>query len=191
MGNVEDSEFAQLLEQVQHGSQEAGWSLVESYGPAILRVVRSRLSLKMRSKFDSIDFVQAVWKSFFSRSIHLQTFEGPDQLVAHLATLARNKVIDECRRRLVTKKHEVSRERSIYRQESGKPINISSSDPTPSEVAIARERWTALMADQPEHYKKILQLRYEGETYQAIANQLGLHERTVRRAVRSILHHSY
>ena len=97
---------------VREGSQDAGWKLVETYGPHILRVVRRSLSQDLRTKFDSIDFVQAVWASIFAEPTRLATFEQPEQLIAYLAAVARNKVVDEFRRRVQTQKFDVKRERA-------------------------------------------------------------------------------
>ena len=55
-----DDEFGLLLEQAQSGSQDAMCQLIERYAPYIVRVVRRKLSRAIRSKFDSLDFVQAV-----------------------------------------------------------------------------------------------------------------------------------
>jgi RNA polymerase sigma factor (sigma-70 family) len=53
-------------------------------------------------------------------------------------------------------------------------------------MAIARERWHQIMDDQPEHYRRIIQLRLEGYTYQDIADTLQLAESTVRRFLKRL-----
>src|SRR6478736_4128141 len=67
-----ESEFAALIEQVRAGSQEAAWTLVEKYGRDVQRFVRRTLHQRLRSKFDSLDFVQIVWGSFFRAPDRLQ-----------------------------------------------------------------------------------------------------------------------
>ncbi len=52
---------------------------------------------------------------------------------------------------------------------------------------MARERWEAIMRDQPSHYQEIVRLRLRGETYQSIAEELQLNERTVRRVLERLL----
>ena len=176
-------DFQTLMQQVQAGSPEAATELVEAFGPHLIRVVRRHLDRKLRAKFDSVDFVQAVWGSFFANSHRLGTFDQPEQLVAFLVTLARNKVVEEFRRRLQTKKHNVNRESPLPAGADGNADLISGRYPTPSQVAIAREQWDQLLAGQPDHYQQIIQLRYQGATYREIAEQLEITERTARRVI--------
>ena len=57
-----DDNFRSLICHVREGSEDAAWDLVEQYGEAIRRAVRRALNERLRSKFDSLDFVQLVWK---------------------------------------------------------------------------------------------------------------------------------
>ena len=91
MTTVANGEFATLVAQVREGSQEAAREMVEHYSPQILRVVRRSLCREIRNKFDSQDFVQAVWASLFTHREQLQEIETPAQLAALLGTMARNK----------------------------------------------------------------------------------------------------
>jgi DNA-directed RNA polymerase specialized sigma24 family protein len=63
---------------------------------------------------------------------------------------------------------------------------IAGREPTPSAVAIARERWDSLMQEQPPQVRTILNKRLAGAKYSDIADELGLHERTVRKAVKKV-----
>ena len=94
----EQEEFANLMQRLRNGSEEAARELLDRFGSYILRVVRRRLSRELRSKYDSVDFVQAVWASFFAEDSQDRRFDHPDALIAFLATLAQNKVIDAVRR---------------------------------------------------------------------------------------------
>jgi len=69
--------FQALLRQVQHGSPEAARELYDTYVNHVLRGVRVRLWHRMRSKYDSQDFVQQVWASFFDEPERLPDFESP------------------------------------------------------------------------------------------------------------------
>jgi RNA polymerase sigma factor (sigma-70 family) len=131
----------------------------------------------MRSKFDSSDFVQSVWKSFFAHPDKLASFDRPEQFIAFLVTMARNKVGAEFRRTVLTEKRDVNREQPLYGD------TAASNEPTGSQVAIARERWEQSLAGQPEHYRRVADLRLAGLNYEDIAERLGLHERTVRMIV--------
>jgi RNA polymerase sigma factor (sigma-70 family) len=175
-------EFARLLRQVRDGSESAAWALVEKYGEHILRAVRRRLSCEIRSKFDSADFVQAVWASFFACSHRIKQIASPEELTALLATIARNKVISELRRRLASRKYDVRREVPIVNSEPATRQNA-----TPSAIAIAKERWRAIVDNQPSHYRQIISLRLAGNTQAEIADKLQVSERTVRRVLVRLL----
>src|SRR5438445_10752725 len=94
-------DFAALLERVRDGSEDACVELVERYGSFVYRAVRRKLNWKMRSTFDSGDFMQAVWASFFEDRKCLVELPTARDLVFYLTSLARNKVIGEFRRRYV------------------------------------------------------------------------------------------
>ena len=176
------SDFRTAMNGVRAGSPDAVWNLIEVYGPHIQRVVRRKLDRRMRSKFDSLDFVQMVWASFFRNPNEICSFEQPQDLVKYLATLARHKVIEEYRRRMRTKKYNVTRERSLQDSEvTHRPI--ASMQPTPSQIAIAREQWERLMRNQGERDRSIVQMRIRGATFVEISQQLGIHERTARKVI--------
>src|SRR5262245_50351321 len=106
-------ELRDLMERLRQGSSEAAQELFETYGPHVLRVVRRKLDKKLRAKFDSTDFEQAVWASFFIYPTHGYHFEQPEELIAFLANLAHNKLVDALRQRYRTEKYNVNRERSL------------------------------------------------------------------------------
>src|SRR6516225_2591750 len=92
-GNIRD-----LLERIKDGDEDAARELLSRYESKVRLVVRRQLPRLLRSRFDSIDFLQSVWGSFFHR---IQTepidLNEEENLIAFLAWAARNKVIDEYR----------------------------------------------------------------------------------------------
>jgi hypothetical protein len=58
-------ELTDLLERARQGCQQAARLLYERYGPAVRHAVRRRLAPSLRRHFDSADFIQSVWGSFF------------------------------------------------------------------------------------------------------------------------------
>lgn len=184
---IEDQEhFATLMRRVREGSQDAARELVELYQPHILRAVRRRLNRSLRSKFDSTDFMQAVWASFFANLPASNSLDRSESLVAFLSQLARNMVIDEFRRRLQTDKYDLSREKSLDSSSIFPERALVGPSPTPSQLAVARERWDQLLQGQPPLHQRILALRRLGNTCEEVATKLGVHERTVRRVIRKI-----
>jgi RNA polymerase sigma factor (sigma-70 family) len=183
-----DDAFRSLMDRVREGSEDAAWELVNEYGESIRRAVRRVLNDKLRSKFDSLDFVQIVWNSFFHVRDKSDRFNRPEELAAYLVAMAKNKVGMEVRRRLMTEKHNVRNEQSLDQlQASGHP-DLATRQPTPIDVAIAREQWDRLLEGQPAHYREIIHLRLQGHTYQSIADAVQVDECTVRRFLKRLLH---
>ena len=174
------------MQQVLAGSQDAAWTLVEEYGPYVLRAVRRHLPRTLRSKYDSQDFVQAVWKSFFAAKHNLENIQAPQQLIGFLAASARNRIVDEYRKRTQTKKYDVKRERSLEGRKDTPTHDLPSSDPTPSAIAMCREEWELFMNRQPARYRVIVQLRFMGKTQEEIAGNLNISDRTVRRVLKRV-----
>ena len=182
----DNAAFQDLTRRIREGSEDAAWELVERYGEEIRRAVRRLLNDKLRSKFDSLDFVQLVWSSFFRARDQLDRFECPAALAKFLIVMTRNKVGMETRRRLRTEKYNVHRETPLDEPEPR--TSSDSKQPTPSHIAIAHEQYLRMLSGQPSHYRRIVQLRLEGFTHQEIADQLGLAESTVRRFLTRLFH---
>ena len=94
----DDSPFETAVKKLSTGSEEAIWDFIQTYGPHIQRVVRRRLHHKLRSKFDTVDFVKMVWVSFFASPDRIAQFETPEDVIRYLFVMAKNKVIEESRR---------------------------------------------------------------------------------------------
>ena len=60
---MNNDDFSRLLRRAIEGEVAATSELLTRCEPEIQRIVRANLPRKIRSKFDSMDFVQAVWKS--------------------------------------------------------------------------------------------------------------------------------
>ena len=182
-----DEEFEVLLERVREGSEQAIRELVDAYEGHVRRVVRRRLNKSLRAKFDSLDFVQSMWASFFENRGEIAEFDSPEALAGYLAKIVSNKVVEQCRRYLQTEKHNINRERSLHGAEAGESLQPPSPRSTPSEVVHAREQWQRLVENQPAHYQRMVLLRAEGATYTEIAAELEVDESTVRRVLKRLL----
>lgn len=181
-----DQEFADLLRQVKGGSSEAAWELIKRYGPHVQRVVRRSMSRRLRPQFDSVDFVQAVWASFFHDPAQIHSFETPAGVIGYLAAMARNKVIDENRRRLNTQKHNAHPTMSLEDCDAA-DSDLVDHQPRPSQVAVARERWNRLVDEQPERYREIVRMRFMGMSFAEIGRRLDVDESRVRQIVAELL----
>src|ERR1700752_2326664 len=105
-----EQEFKQLLREISQGSEEAARKFLDEYGGYIIAVVRKRLHKKLRSKFDSQDFLQDVCASFFREPPPAEVFADSKALLKYLAKMARDKVFATSRKRLVRDRFNVNRE---------------------------------------------------------------------------------
>lgn len=76
-------------------------------------------------------------------------------------------------------KYNILLERS-FDDSSLSDADLPAGGPTPDEVAIAREAWSRLVAEQPAQYREVIRLRFEGATFSEIAARLKIDERTVQ-----------
>jgi RNA polymerase sigma factor (sigma-70 family) len=185
--NAGQSSLTELVEQARRGSQFAQRQLVEEYGDAVLRVVRRTLNQRLRTRFDSLDFVQDVWVSFFRNVGSKDLVETPRDLAAFLIGIARNKVVDANRQQLDTARFDLRREQSLHQRKTKSdqtgPVDVPARQPSASQVAMAHEAWTRLVERLPKRYRDILALKRDGYDTNEIAARLNIHERTVRRVI--------
>jgi len=178
--------FQDLMRRVREGSEDAAWEVFERHGGYILRAVRRVLNPKLRSKFDSIDFTQRVWLSFYRVRDKVDHFETPQQLAEFLAGMARNKVHMEVRRRLLTPTYNVGREVRFDDVRDEDDSGRAAPQPEPIDAAIVREQWERLLQDQPPHYRRIIELKSQGYSCVEIGTILSLDARTVRRFLKRL-----
>jgi RNA polymerase sigma factor (sigma-70 family) len=168
--------FEQLWRAIRAGQSSEYRQLVGACTPHLLKVVRKRLDRRLRPRFDSIDFAQAVWLSFVAQLSQLPDFESTDELQNYLAQMAANKVVDEVRKQL-------GQCRDVSREDPEADSGIAPSQSTPSQFAIANERLERLKAGRPAAHQQIIQLKLDGESLPDIAQTVGLSERQVRRVL--------
>src|SRR5271165_5802093 len=104
-------DLASTWQDAQKGDPNAWETLFKECYPKVRRVVRRKLNRSMRSLYDSTDFASDVMKSL-AANLNQLTFVSVESLVAFLAHVAEQKVIDEYRRRH-TLKRDVTRERRL------------------------------------------------------------------------------
>jgi RNA polymerase sigma factor (sigma-70 family) len=180
-------EFDRLMERVRGGCPKAIEEMLQRYGGHIREIVRQHLHHKLRTQFDSVDFQQDVWKSFFTGDAKHLDFSSHQALLRYLAEMASHKVIDVHRRRMESAAHGTQRELPLAEIDSAQVApEVAARNPTPSEFAIANEEWQRLLAEQPPHHRCILELRRQGHTHAEIARTLRLSEKMVYRVLRSL-----
>lgn len=185
-GGVSDQTgFGALMDRVRAGEAGAYEELLARYGDAVRAAVRRRLHDRLRTHYDSLDFVQDVWASFLALEPDRYRFADQDALVRFLCQVARNKVVEVFRRRFATRKFDITREEPLP-SGGGSAVGPAGRDPTPSQFAVAGERWADLMRRLPEGQRAVLERLRDGHTHEEVAAMLNVSVRTVERIVRRL-----
>ncbi|MCA1686535.1 MAG: sigma-70 family RNA polymerase sigma factor [Planctomycetia bacterium] len=181
----QESDIPAFLARIQAGDEDAARDLLRRYEAEVRLVVRRQLPRLLRSRFDSLDFLQSVWGSFFRRvRSGPAEFEDSRHLVAFLARAAKNKVIDEYRR-AASRKQDMHREEPLW-VDGGRPRDVAAVTDSPSDVAEAREVFSRLKEMVPEDRRTILELKAEGLSSRDIGERLAISERTVQRVLEDL-----
>jgi RNA polymerase sigma-70 factor (ECF subfamily) len=179
-------EFAQLIERVRAGSEDAARELIARYGGAVIRVIRSRLDRKLRAKYDSADLAQDVWASFFNGALSRYPLRTPTDLAHLLTRMAGHKAVDAFRAWHHTRRRrEHLMDSATVRQEVR---DVCAGQKSPSQAVAVEEEWEQVLQQQSARDQRILILLRQGHSYQEIADELGVAERTVRRVVMRLAH---
>jgi RNA polymerase sigma factor (sigma-70 family) len=186
---VDDADLAERMARARAGDQGAVRALLERFEDDVRMVVRVKLPRALRSKFDSMDFVQSVWQDVFTREVlDPDRFENARHLLGYLAGVARNKVLEEQRRRTRTRKYDLGREEPLYvrRGDRDVPRDVAGTGPTPSQDVQARDRLAQILAGLSPRERQVVDLRRKGLTYADIAERMNMHEGAVRRIIDAI-----
>ncbi len=163
-----DENFQSIFARVRQGDDEAARELVRRYEAQIRRVVRIRLTEPgLRRRFDSVDICQSVLGDFFVRAA-LGQFEidTPEQLVALLSQMARNKLIQYVRRERAQRRDE--------RRVAATPVEehpASDGGQTPSQIVAARELLEASRALLSEEERDLIDRRAAGQSWEELARE--------------------
>jgi RNA polymerase sigma factor (sigma-70 family) len=179
-------DLSRILEEAQNGNQMAWETLFKECYPKVRRVVRRKLNRSLRSLYDSTDFASDVMGNLVANLDRLK-FPSVDSLLAFLARVAEQKVIDEHRRQH-TLKRDIARDQSISAShEDEGPIQLPSGGPTASQLAQAHEveEWLRSRPDETE--RTIIELRQAGCSNSEIAEQTGWDVRKVQRFLKNLL----
>jgi RNA polymerase sigma-70 factor (ECF subfamily) len=178
----ETAGFSGLVAGLRAGDPSAVDALCRHYAPFIRAAVRRQLHPRLRTRFDSLDFVQDVWASFLAIPAERYTFDTPGALCAFLTRMAHHRVVEVCRRRFGTLKDDINREQGA----SDTGDRIKSPVPTPSQWVIADEEWEQLRGRFPEGQRVVLELLRDGHSYEDIARLADVSVSTVNRIVRRL-----
>jgi RNA polymerase sigma-70 factor (ECF subfamily) len=166
---MESPSFRSLVQRVRRGDQQAAAELLRHYEPHIRRVVRVRLTDPgLRRTFDSSDICQSVMADFFVRTALGQfELESPEQLIALLATMARNKLIHH-----VDKQHAARRDVRRLEKTGVEDLAVAGKDPTASQIVADRELLAAARARLTSEEQYLADQRALGRPWLELAKEL-------------------
>jgi RNA polymerase sigma factor (sigma-70 family) len=183
-------EFEQLMERVRAGCPDAAQALYDRFSDAVRRVVRRNLAQRLRRQYDSTDFTQSVWASFFMVPAEQFTFANPESLVAFLSRVAYNKVTDATRQRMGTQKNDLQRETELDSPGPHDQTPLAEVLPaptaTPSQYVMAEERWQRLLDAHPPGHQRVLEMLRQGHSHVEITHSLGVHPKVIQRLVQQV-----
>jgi RNA polymerase sigma-70 factor (ECF subfamily) len=167
---ADETTFADFLERIRAGDEEAAAELVLRYEAAVRLAVRMRLGdARLRRVLDSMDVCQSVLASFFVRAAAGQyDLKRPDHLVRLLVTIAHNKVAHQARRHRAGNR-DLRRNAAL---DAG-ARELAGADPSPSRVASGRELLAEVRRRLTPEELRVADLRAEGREWAEIAATLG------------------
>lgn len=159
--------FTELLARVRRRDDDATRRLFHLCEPELRRIVRVRLRSVRRDQ-ECSDLLQSVFCNFYVR-VTAGQFEiaSMDDLIRLLATMAWNRLRDWVR-------HDQTQRRG--RGDPGQRLGleqIPTGEPTPVDLAVARELQATIMARLPEAERDIVEQRLQGQTWAELAHRRG------------------
>ncbi|HEV3117331.1 MAG TPA: sigma-70 family RNA polymerase sigma factor [Gemmataceae bacterium] len=170
-----------LLQRLCHGDAAAAEQVFVTYEPYLRKVVRRQLPDRLRTRFDSTDIVQSVWRDLLDgfRKAGWR-FASTAQLQAFLVKVTRNRFIDRCRQ------HSPALDREKWLTEVEPHDMPAAPGPDPSQEAEANDLWQRMLLLCPPEHRELLQLKRAGVPLPEIAARTGLHVGSVRRVLRTL-----
>jgi RNA polymerase sigma-70 factor (ECF subfamily) len=167
----DDETIRDLLQRVRGGDAEAAAELVRRYEPEIRRAIRVRLTdPRLRRVLDSMDVCQSVLGNFFVRVAAGQyDLAEPGQLLALLAAMARNKVLDHARRQQAARRDQ----RRIEAGSSQALTRLVDPAPGPGRIAAGRELLQEVRRQLTDEERDLADQRALGRDWAAIAAERG------------------
>lgn len=167
-----DQEFASLIAEVRSGDAEAARKCVRLYESEIRRAARVRLTdPRLRRLVDSIDICQSVFGRFFVSAANGSfDLERPEQLLALLVRMTRNRVIDLNRRATALRR---DGEQANATQAEVEPDDVVQPGDGPRTAAAARELLAEVRSRLRPDELQLADRRNAGESWTAIARELG------------------
>jgi RNA polymerase sigma factor (sigma-70 family) len=181
---LEDASNQELLHAWRQSNHRAAEILVRRYMVRLTALARSRLSRKLARRIDGEDAVLSAWRSFFVAVEDGRiTVPADDNLWPLLLTLTLRKLARHAARH-TAQRRAVDDEQRFDQIPSWQ--EIVSREPSPEEAAMVADELESLMASLNSADREILSRRLQGADPTAIAEAMGVSERTIRRRLQSL-----
>ncbi len=150
--------WVRQLDAARRGSKAALGQILNSCQHYLFAFADQSLHPRLRSKFDTADLVQ---ETFLDAQRRFDTFHGDtrSQLLAWLRRILINNMLNLSRGYCESAKRSVGREQSLT-------ADVAAGRGCPAEEVQAREeldRVSACLAQLPEHYQRVILLRFHEE----------------------------
>ncbi len=176
-----DASDRDLLHAWNAGDQDAAAVLFRRYQVRLMALIRSRLSKKLARRIDPEDVLLSAYRSFFLAARNGRAALTVDaDLWPLLTTFTLRKLAHQARR------HTANRRTIDQEQEFSAWLDVIRHEPTPEHAAMLAEEIERLMAQLDETAREVLVRTLQGHDATQIAAALGLHERSVRRALERV-----
>jgi RNA polymerase sigma factor (sigma-70 family) len=182
-GDRSMSSFAELLQRVRRGDDDAANDIFRTYEPHVKRLVRHLMRIEtIRFMAEPSDVCQSVMASFFTRvALGQYDLANPEQLAALLKRMARNKVVDFRR----------SPDRRISFVPVAGPELSGIEPPDPAKGPASQVMWRDLLHEIRERFtdaeRRVSELRAEGLGWEDVGKRLGEPADAVRKRLNRAL----
>jgi RNA polymerase sigma factor (sigma-70 family) len=160
---------------------EAAREVVQRYTPHLLAVIRRRLDGRLRPLVGGSDIAQDAWVALLERVAAGAPFVEERQFLAFVTGVVENKVRELHRKHLALQRHDLKRQQSLESVRGTQ--DLADREPNPLQAVAGRDEWHQLLERFTEQERQIAELLIDGDGHRAIADRLGLNERTVRRTI--------
>lgn len=174
-----EQEFGELLRRTREGDGTAAAELIRQYEPEIRRAIRLRMSdPRLRRVIDSMDVCQSVLANFFVRvSAGQYDLQRPEDLIALLVAMVRNKVVDQARRLQADKRDQ----RRVDMAGDSALARIPSNTPAPDQRAADRDLLAEVRRRLADDERHLADQRALGREWADIAAELNVNADAIRK----------
>jgi DNA-directed RNA polymerase specialized sigma24 family protein len=136
----------ELLRQAQNGNAGAAQELFDNYAKHFLTVIRRRIARRLRTVFDSADFLQEARIALFSGNLQGQC-KSVESFLAFLTKVAENHVLKANRKYLDCQSRNLNRE--VPLEQISEDDEPSAPRCSPFGRAMEKDEWDRLLKNQP------------------------------------------